>query len=158
MLIIKALSLYVIETPVSSAAGCAGLFPPYPRSECLPLGVVLGVEVFAAIVEEIAARFLRKRMDQQLALHAAGHDRPLDDNLEVLPGLLLGPRRGAGIERLQPHWRAGPVARDASGVPLALRQEDRLDPGLEEFEIDRRFACRGRCLGHQRGHGPDEKR
>src|SRR5437762_139064 len=43
----------------------------HPVAERLPLGVVLRIEMLAAVVEEVSAGRLRERVHEQLALQAA---------------------------------------------------------------------------------------
>src|ERR1044071_219906 len=57
---------------VSLSVGAARL-SHHPVAERLPLGIVLRGEMLAAVVIEVAARVLAKRMNEQLALEAARH-------------------------------------------------------------------------------------
>src|SRR5258706_4021300 len=58
--------------------------------QCQPFRVVLRVKVLASAMSGITASLLRERMSEQRALHAAGHNYPLDQ-LEVLARLLFVP-------------------------------------------------------------------
>src|SRR5205807_2262542 len=80
-----------------------------------PFRIILGCPMLAAVVEEIAARFLGERMHEQLALCVPGRDDTAH-RLEVLLRRLVAPRVAAGIERLQTQRRAGDVTRDAARV------------------------------------------
>src|SRR4249920_2123671 len=106
-------------------------FAQHPFLHDQPLRVVLRVPVLAAAVIEIAAGRLYQGMNQELALgHAAGyHESP--DRFEVLARVLIVPARAAWRQRLQPHRRPRTVARNTARMPFALRQKDRLHPGLE---------------------------
>src|ERR1043166_536521 len=130
---------------VSLSVGAARL-PHHPVAERLPLGIVLRGEVLPAVVKEVASRVLGERMHEQLALHAARHHRHAPHGIEILARLFVGPRRGARIERLQAHWRALAVARDAARMPRSLLQEDRLDLRLEVLVVQPCPRGRGRLL------------
>src|SRR5262249_60096740 len=116
-------------SPLREACASSSLLPPRltdpPGLQDLPLRIVLRAPVLAAAVKEVAAGLLGQRMDQQHALHAAGHDDPLH-RLEVLARLLVVPRGAALRQRLQPERRAGTVARDAAPMARTLGDEDRL--------------------------------
>src|SRR4029453_5971524 len=103
---------------VSLSVGAARL-SHHPVPERLPLGIVLRGEVLAAVVIEVAARVLGKRMDQELAFDAAGHD-DASQGFKVLPGLFVSPRGRARIERLQAERRALAVARNAARMSRSL--------------------------------------
>src|SRR5262245_22512482 len=83
---------------VSLSVGARLSHHPVPQRH--PLGIALRGEVLTAIVVEVSARVLCKRVYEQLALHAARHHHP-PDGVEVLSRLFIGPRRRAWIERLQ---------------------------------------------------------
>src|SRR2546425_320934 len=122
--------LVIVATPSQSDALLQGL-PKHPRLQCPPLVVVLRAPVLAAAVIEIAAGLFGERVNEESALrHAARHHDP-PDRFEILACVLVVPRRGAGRKRLQPQGRAGPVARDASGMARTLGQKNRLHLGFE---------------------------
>src|SRR6266545_3819284 len=121
---------------VSLSVGACGL-SHHPVAERLPLGIVLRLEVLAAVVVEVAARCFGERVDEQLALQAARHhDAP--NHIEILPRLFVGPRRRARVERLQPQRRALAVAGDTPCVTRSLLQKYGLDLGLEVLVVQRR--------------------
>src|SRR6185503_1232953 len=62
---------------VSLSVG-AGRLSHHPVAECLPLRIVLRREVLATVVVEVAAGVLGKRMNQELAPDAPGHDDASD--------------------------------------------------------------------------------
>src|SRR6266576_2856106 len=94
----RIVSLFIMI--LSLSVGAARL-PHHPVAERHPFGIVLRREMLAAVVKEVAARVLGERMHEQLALQAARHDHGAAHGVEILPLLLVGPRRRAGIERLQ---------------------------------------------------------
>src|SRR6185436_4874856 len=130
----------------------AALPPAHPVGERLPLGVEERTPVLASAVVEVAAPFGQERVQEQLARREiVGNDARLHDP-EVHAGLLLVPGGGAGRERLQAHRRALAVARDAPCVPLALGEEDRLNPGPEVLEVESRGCwSAGRLRARHRG-------
>src|SRR6185503_12672682 len=135
---------------VSLSVG-AGRLSHHPVPQRLPLRIVLRGEVLAAVVIEVAARVLGKRMDQELALDAARHDHA-SYHVKILSRLFFGPRGGAWVERLQAERRALAVARNAARMTRSLFEKDWLDLGLEILVVQRRPGRSGSLLA-RRAHG-----
>src|SRR5689334_21183747 len=85
---------------MSSLIGSGRRLAHHESLQRQPFGIVLRLEVLAAVVEEVAASGFLERMDQQHALRAAGHHRHAAHDVEVLPRLLVVPRRLARRKRL----------------------------------------------------------
>src|SRR5262249_801101 len=98
-----------------------------------------------------------QRMYEESALRVARDNEPAD-RLEILARLLLVPGGAAGRELLQPELIVVLVARNAASMARPLREEDRLNPGLEEAVVERRPGRSGRLrLLGDRGPGPCEE-
>src|SRR5688572_6123800 len=95
--------------------------------------------MLAAAVPVASAALFGKRVHEQRTLHwRAGNNQPLDA-FEVAAGLLLVVRGAPWRQRFEEAVAAAPrMTGDAAGVAFARAREDRLDPRLEEFVIDRR--------------------
>src|SRR5262245_50564936 len=95
-------------------------------------------------MEQIAAGFRRKRMDQEAALGAICGRHGLRYPLVVLLGLILVPGRLPGFESLEADEIVGlRMALDAASVGVPLLEEDRLNLGLEELVIEPRRCANG---------------
>src|SRR5262245_10693239 len=97
--------------------------------------------MLAAVVIEVAARFLLEGMHEQTALIAARYD-DAPDRVEVLARLLLGPGGAARRDGLEPQRRPAAVTGDAPGVSRPLGEEDRLNFVLEVVVVERRLGRR----------------
>src|SRR5580704_6623002 len=126
-----------------------------PLRQGLPSRVVLGFELPAARVEEIAAGFGRERVDQQAAVGGVIGGDQSGDALEILAGLLVGPEIGAVGEPLQMEGAVVLRMADvAAHVSFAVFQKDRLDAALESFEVERLALRRHLRHGPSRQRGP----
>src|SRR6266403_4626683 len=76
-----------------------------PFGKHFPFRVVLRCPELAARVQRIAARLLRQRMKQQMALQWFRGCDQLGDNLKVSARLLFRPRGTSRRQRLQPQAR-----------------------------------------------------
>src|SRR5258706_9591823 len=78
----------------------ARLLPARPLGQRFPVRVVLGLELPAAVMEGVAARFGRERHDQKAARGKVAGNHQSGDRFEVAAGLLLGPGLGSWREPL----------------------------------------------------------
>src|SRR6267378_2207244 len=114
----------------------ARLLPVCPLFERFPVGVVLRLELPAAVVKGVAARLGRERHEQKAARGEVAGNHQSGDRLEVAARLFLGPGLGSRRELFQAESVvAFRVADVAAGVARLLLQEDRLDARLEELVI-----------------------
>src|SRR5260221_562299 len=79
----------------------ARLLPVCPLFERFPVGVVLGLELPAAVVEGVAARLGRERHEQKAARGEVAGNHQFGDRLEVAARLFLGPELGSRREVFQ---------------------------------------------------------
>src|SRR6267154_4033340 len=106
----------------------ARLLPVCPLFERFPVGVVLRLELPAAVVEGVAARLGRERHEQETARGEVAGDHQSGDRLEVAARLFLGPELGSRREFFQAESVVALRVTDvAAGVPRLLLQEDGLD-------------------------------
>src|SRR6476620_8841717 len=141
---------FTIRVP-SGAGARLQLLPVNPVRQDFPVRVVLGRELPAAGMEDVAATLGCERLLQQPA--GGGIARVDQDrgHFEISSRLLLRPRGCAGGKPLQPEGVVAlGVADVATGMAVALLQEDRLHACLKEIVIER--WCRTRCH-RQRGGG-----
>src|SRR5882762_6613739 len=116
----------------------ARLLPVCPLFERFPVGVVLRLELPAAVVEGVAARLGRERHEQETARGEVAGDHQSGDRLEVAARLFLGPELGSRREFFQAESVVALRVTDvAAGVPRLLLQEDGLDPRFEKLVIGR---------------------
>src|SRR4051812_23232578 len=125
---------FTIRVPPGAALE---LLPVDPVRQDLPVRVVLGRELPAAGMEDVAAHLGCQRLLQQPA--GCGIARVHQDrgHLEIFARLLLVPRACAGRKPLEPECVVAlGVADVTTGMAVALLQEDRLHPRFEEVEIE----------------------
>jgi hypothetical protein len=92
--------------------------------------------VLAAAVKHVASSLSRQRVTQELArARTAGHHHRLG-GLEVLAGLLLGPRLATRREPLQSQRGAAGVARHAAGVIQPFLEKQRLNAGFVKIVVE----------------------
>src|SRR6185436_3770970 len=138
---------------------CQLLVSPYPGGDDLPLRLVCGAELRASAMPLVAARLVSERVNQQAACLRIAGNHLLADRLEILPRLLLVPRRVPGRQRLEAHGGRsvalpGPqrVAGVAASVTHASREEDRLHSRFEGLIVQSRrrwgrgLRCRSACI------------
>src|SRR6266568_8089705 len=112
------------------------LLPARPLGQRLPVRVVPGFELPAAVVEGVAPCLGRERHDQKPARGGVAGNHQSRDRFEVAARLFLGPELGARRELLQAKGVVALRVTDvAEGVPRLLLQKDRLDPRLEKLVI-----------------------
>src|SRR5438445_3203700 len=117
----------------------SGAFPN-PIGEHLPLQVVLRCPEFAPRMRRVSACLARQGMKQQPALHGNARHHQLGDSLEVPARLVLGPRRTARREWLQPQpCRHDGMTIVAAHTVLTFLKEDRLNASAVRLVVERRL-------------------
>src|SRR5439155_2622422 len=107
-----------------------------PPGQRFPVRVVLGLELPAAVVEGVSARFGRERHEEKAARGKVAGNHQSGDRCEVAAGLLLGPELGPRRQLLQAEGVVALRVTDiTAGLPRLLLQEDRFDPRLEKLLI-----------------------
>ena len=115
----------------------AALLAEHPVLQDLPFRIVLRIEMFSAIVKEVAAGLFRQGMYQQRALQIARYHQP-QGGREILARVLVVPGAVSRRKRLQSKYLRGsgaPVTSNAASVATTLGHKDRLYFSLEELKI-----------------------
>src|SRR5262245_29869916 len=107
-----------------------------PCGERLPLRIVLRRPVFAAVVIWIAPGLFYQWVCQQFALGGIARRHAQSDDVEVLARVFFSPRGVPQHDRLQSHWSAASMTRNAARVTFTFRCQNGLYAGFEKLVVE----------------------